>query len=208
MHSTAMRGIDWFGYTSIATRGLLKGLDESLDADERGLGAEFIISTPLMSLNDALDLAETFVQTTATFAKYVRGIQLAHAETAEPVVESLALVVGGEVQSAVVRPGGFEWVKRRAGPSASRRLASSSCRWGGWSRNVVTVKSVSLVCCPTFIPLISHDRSGPEDVVARSAQAPSASPMSGSAHAALDASDRIRRASADSGRSSPSIHDR
>lgn len=104
MHSTALPGIDWFGFVDIATR-LIKGTSTVVvDGATTGDEIEFLVPVPMMSLDDALDLAETLVETTVTFGKFVKGVG------AKGKMQSLQIPVGGRVQSAVVRPDGFRWV--------------------------------------------------------------------------------------------------
>lgn len=107
MHSTANPGLDWFGFTDVATR-LVKGVPAvTFVGTEPAAATEYVIPVQLMSLADALDLAETFIRTTATFGKFVRAIAV---EGREP--EPIVIDVGGAVQSAVVTPSGFQWVSR------------------------------------------------------------------------------------------------
>lgn len=112
MHSTLNPGLDWFGYIDIASR-LVKGISQ-LPIEgrevETGVPVEYVVPTPLMSLDDALSLAETLVDVTATFGKYVRGIAIADEH------RFLEIPVGGPVQSAVVRPDGFHWTREPVWP--------------------------------------------------------------------------------------------
>lgn len=107
MHSTSNPGLDWFGYIDIATR-LVKG-NTSVDVPdtEKGPEVELFIPTALMSLDDALDLAETLVNTSATFARVVRGLSVPGSG-----LQPFQIPVGGPVQSAVVRADGIRWVKQ------------------------------------------------------------------------------------------------
>ncbi len=107
LHSTINTGIDWFGFADIATR-LVKGHTRLVPPDQRGSEVEFLIPTAMMSIRDALDLAETLVRTTSTFGRFVRGILSDGRATAQQIP------VGGEVQLAVVRQQGVEWVRRPA----------------------------------------------------------------------------------------------
>lgn len=106
-HSTTQHGLDWFGDADIATR-LVKGNSAlSVEGVPAGPVMEYFIPTALMSLADAVDLAETLVDTTATFAKFVQAVIPPNQEP-----EPLQINVGGQVQSAVVRSTGFSWVTR------------------------------------------------------------------------------------------------
>lgn len=107
LHSTRETGIDWFGFVDIVSRLVkgqtaigIKGLDPSPPI-------EYLIPTQLMSLADALALAETLVQTTTVFGRFVHAV-IPPGQAPEPI----SIPVGGAVQSAIVRPGGFEWVRR------------------------------------------------------------------------------------------------
>lgn len=106
-HSTFQPGVDWFGFTDIATR-LVHGntnLAKEFGIDP-GQPIEYRIPTLVMSINDAIDLAEMLVHTTATFGKFVQAFG-PPGEEARPV----PIEVGGPVQSAVITPAGFSWVR-------------------------------------------------------------------------------------------------
>lgn len=106
LHSTKVPGLDWFGYVDIASR-LVRGVSQLKRDDAPGPEtiSEYIVPAALMSLDDALNLAETLVDVTATFGKFVRGV------TVDGEPQFLQIPVGGRIQSAVVRSDGFHWVK-------------------------------------------------------------------------------------------------
>jgi hypothetical protein len=107
LHSTVETGVDWFGFVDIVSR-LVKGQPAiTVEGIEPAPPIEYLIPTQLMSLADALALAETLVQTTTVFGRFVHAV-IPPGRAPEPI----SIPVGGTVQSAVVRPAGFEWVRR------------------------------------------------------------------------------------------------
>lgn len=110
-HTTANPGLDWFGYVDIADR-IVNGVSVIGQDGRPEPSYGYNIPTPLMSLQDAIDLAETLVQTTATFAKFVRLVNPPGGAEPQP----WSIPAGGAVQSAVVTRDGFAWVKRPPGP--------------------------------------------------------------------------------------------
>lgn len=120
LHSTVETGVDWFGFVDIVSR-LVKGQTAiSVEGLDPAPPIEYLIPTQLMSLSDALSLAETLVQTTTVFGRFVHAV-IPPGQAPEPV----SIPVGGAVQSAVVRPSGFEWVKRPDWTATREELSPS-----------------------------------------------------------------------------------
>jgi hypothetical protein len=120
MHSTAQPGIDWFGEGEIATRIIKGNSGISVEGVEAGPQIEFFIPTSVMSITDAVDVAQTLVETTATVAKFVQAV-IRPNQDAQP----FRIDVGGAVHAAVVRSSGFSWVLRPPWLEESPRLGPS-----------------------------------------------------------------------------------
>lgn len=104
LHSTTNPGVDWFGFVDVATR-VVRGVS-SLAKLDRDAHPQYLIPTPLMSLEDAIDLAETLVGTTAIIGKFVRAVIV------DGKAQPVSFAVGGMVQSAVLTTSGFRWVSK------------------------------------------------------------------------------------------------
>ena len=121
-HSTRDPGLNWYGFGDVATR-IVLGHPQTMPIGlDVGPTVQYHIPTLLMSLGDAVSLAEALVEVSATFARYVIALETPD-QPDEPAAH-FTMPIGGHIHSATLTRDAFRWVQEpvlleHLGPEAS-----------------------------------------------------------------------------------------